>query len=136
LLLITSLRYSRALDLEILGELGNLLSYACFIFLAVRFGDLVWRGQLHSAFALNKWSVLFLIETTLILIPAIALRSRAARETPRTLLNMATLACLGGMFYRFIPTTFSSPHPPTLLHPTPPPQDALRVPLTIYRRIR
>lgn len=107
LLLITSLRYSRALDLEILGELGNLLSYACFIFLAVRFGDLVWRGQLHSAFALNKWSVLFLIETTLILIPAVALRSRAARETPRTLLNMATLACLGGMFYRFIPTTIA-----------------------------
>src|SRR5208283_3404451 len=107
LLLITSLRYSRALDLEILGELGNLLSYACFIFLAVRFGDLVWRGQLDRAFALDKWSVLFLIETTLILIPAVALRSRAARETPRTLLNMATLACLGGMFYRFIPTTIA-----------------------------
>src|SRR5208337_1418120 len=90
-----------------LDELGNLLSWACFLFLAVRFGDLVWRGQLHSALALDKWSILFLIETALILIPAVALRSRAVRETPRTLLNMATLACLGGMFYRFIPTTIA-----------------------------
>src|SRR5271157_5552149 len=70
LLLIVCLRYSRALDLGVLGELGNLLSWVCFVFLAVRFGDLVWRGQLHSAFALDKWSVLFLIETALILIPA------------------------------------------------------------------
>jgi len=107
LLLITCLRYSRALDLEVLGELGNLLSWSCFLFLAVRFGDLLWRGQLHSAFALDKWSILFLTETALILIPAVALRSRAVRETPRTLLNMATLACLGGMFYRFIPTTIA-----------------------------
>ncbi len=107
LLLITCLRYSRALDLEVLGELGNLLSCACFLFLAVRFGDLLWRGQLHSAFALDKWSLLFLTETAFILIPAVALRFRAVRETPRTLLNMATLACLGGMFYRFIPTTIA-----------------------------
>jgi Ni/Fe-hydrogenase subunit HybB-like protein len=52
-------------------------------------------------------SVLFLFETALILVPAVVLRSRAARETPRTLLNMATLACLGGLAYRFIPTTIA-----------------------------
>ncbi|HZD48019.1 MAG TPA: hypothetical protein VE178_04670, partial [Silvibacterium sp.] len=46
-----------------------------------------------------------LFETALILAPAVALRSRAVRETPRGLLNMATLACLGGMLYRFVPTT-------------------------------
>ncbi len=80
---------------------------SAFLFLALRFGDLVWRRQLQSAFALDKWSLLFLFETALILIPAVALRSRVVRETPRTLLNMATLACLGGMFYRFVPTTIA-----------------------------
>ena len=50
----------------------------------------------ERAFALDKMSLLFLVETALILVPAVVLRSRAARETPRTLLNMATLACLGG----------------------------------------
>src|SRR5271165_1756775 len=107
ILLMSCLRYSRPLDVGVLGELGNLLSCACFLFLAVRFGDLVWRGQLKSAFAFDNMSLLFLFETALILIPAVALRSRAVRETPRTLLNMATLACLGGMFFRFVPTTIA-----------------------------
>ena len=51
LLLIGCLRHSRPLDVDVLGELGNLLSGGCFFFLAVRFGDIVWRGQLHTAFA-------------------------------------------------------------------------------------
>jgi Ni/Fe-hydrogenase subunit HybB-like protein len=105
LLLITCLRYSRPLDLDKLEELGNLLSIVCFIFLAVRFGDLAWRRQLGAAFSFDRMSLLFLVETTLILVPAVVLRRRAARETPRILLNMSTLSCLGGMFYRFIPTT-------------------------------
>src|SRR5271157_5566956 len=107
LLLVASLRYSRPIDLGILRELGSLLSWMCFAFLAVRFGDLIWRGQLHIAFAFDKMSVLFLVETTLILIPAIALRSKTVRETPRSLLNMAALACLGGLLFRFIPTTIA-----------------------------
>ena len=105
LLLINCLRHSRPLDLAVLGELGNLLSCGCFLFLAVRLGDLAWRGRLRSAFAFDKWSLLLLLETALILVPVIALRSRAVRETPRSLLNMGTLACLGGMLYRFVPTT-------------------------------
>jgi Ni/Fe-hydrogenase subunit HybB-like protein len=107
LLLIVCLRYARHLDTEVLSELANLLSGMCLVFLAVRLGDLVWRKQLHAAFAFNGMSWLFLFETTLILIPAISLRFRRSRETPRTLLNMAALACLGGMLYRFIPTSIA-----------------------------
>jgi len=107
LLLMACLRYSRPLDVGVLGELGNLLSGGCFLFLAVRFGDLVWRRKLGAAFALDKMSLLFLFETALILVPAVTLRSRTVRETPRSLLNMAVLACLGGLLYRFIPTTIA-----------------------------
>jgi len=107
LLLMACLRYKRQLEDDVLGELGNLLSYVCFVYLAVRFGDLVWRRQLGAAFALDQMSLLFLLETALILVPAVALRSRSMRETPRTLLYMATLACLGGLFYRFTPTTIA-----------------------------
>ena len=52
-------------------------------------------------------SFLFLAETTMILVPAVTLRIRRVRETPRALLNMGALACLGGMFYRFIPTSIA-----------------------------
>jgi len=107
LLLMACLRYSRPLDDQILGELGNLLSCVCFLFLAVQYGDLIRRGQLGTVFALDKMSLLFLCQTALILIPAIALRYKTIRETPRSLLRMASLACLGGLFYRFIPTTIA-----------------------------
>jgi Ni/Fe-hydrogenase subunit HybB-like protein len=107
LLLISCLRYSRPLDQGVLTELGNLLSWVCFTFLAVQFADLTWRRQLHNLFAFDKMSILFLFETGLILFPAFRLRSKQACSTPRTLLNMATLAGLGGMFYRFIPTTIA-----------------------------
>jgi Ni/Fe-hydrogenase subunit HybB-like protein len=107
LLLLACLRYSRALDLAILDELGKLLCAACFLFLAVRASDLIWRRQIGAAFALDRMSFVFLVETGLILIPAFALIRRSVRETPRSLLKVATLACLGGMFYRFVPTTIA-----------------------------
>jgi len=121
LLLIASLRYSRPLDVGVLMELGNLLSCACFLFLAVRAGDLIWRGQVHAAFAFDKMSLLFLLETALILVPAVALRIMVVRQTPRSVLKCATLACLGGGFYRFIPTTIAfTPAHRTLYFPSVP----------------
>jgi Ni/Fe-hydrogenase subunit HybB-like protein len=107
LLLIVCLRYSRKLDGDVLSELANLLSGMCFFFLLVRAVDLILRGQLHAAFAFNKMSILFLLETSLILVPAVVFRFRRARRTPRVLLNMSALACLGGMLYRFIPTSIA-----------------------------
>lgn len=107
LMLIVCLRYSRPLDLGILSELGNLTSWTIFGFLAVQFLDLLWRGQLVAAFAFNKMSLLFLAETAMLLFPALMLRNSRLRETPRALLNMSALACLGGMFYRFIPTSIA-----------------------------
>lgn len=104
-LFITCLHFSRPLELDVLGELGRVLSWVAFAFLAVRFADLAWRHQLPAALRFDRMSVLFLVETALILVPAVALRSQAVHETPRRLLNMATLACLGGLLFRFVPTT-------------------------------
>jgi Ni/Fe-hydrogenase subunit HybB-like protein len=112
LLLISCLRYSRPLDIDVLSELGNLLSVTCSLFLVVRFVDLISRGQLGRAFSFDGMSVLFLVETTMILIPAIALRKRHVRETPRRLLDFAIIASLGGLLYRFTPTTIA-------FHPVP-----------------
>jgi len=107
ILLIACLRYARPLSLAVLGELGRLLAWLCCLFLAVRLGDLVWRRQLGAVAALDAMSACFLLETAFLLVPAVALRRRAVRETPRALLNMATLACLGAMWYRFVPTTIA-----------------------------
>jgi Ni/Fe-hydrogenase subunit HybB-like protein len=107
LLMIVCLRYARRLDAGVLNELARLLSGVCFLFILVRLSDLVWREQLRRAFAFNSMSLLFLLETGLILIPAVALSFRRLRSAPRALLNMSALACLGGMLYRFIPTSIA-----------------------------
>jgi len=107
LLMIVCLRYARNLDAAVLAELANLLSGVCLVFIAVRIGDLIWRQQLRAAFAFDKMSLLFLFESAMILVPAVALRFRRIRETPRTLLNLSAVACLGGMLYRFIPTSIA-----------------------------
>jgi Ni/Fe-hydrogenase subunit HybB-like protein len=107
LLLIVCLRYGRKLDDSVLTELANLLSGVCFLFLLIRAVDLIWRGQIHAAVAFDRMSLLFLLETSLILVPAVALRFRRVRTTPRALLNTSALACAGGMLYRFIPTSIA-----------------------------
>lgn len=120
-LLITCLRYRRRLDIGVLSELGNVISACCFVFLGVRFADLIARGQLGRALAFNGTSLLFLLETALILIPALALRKRKMRETPRQLLLLAISACLGGMTFRYIPTTVAfSPASRAMYFPSTP----------------
>jgi Ni/Fe-hydrogenase subunit HybB-like protein len=104
-LLLTCLHYSRPLEFDVLGELGNAISWTALVFLGLRLADIVSRRQLGAAVRLDAMSVLFLVETGLILLPAIALRRRATRETARRLLIFATLACVGAMLYRFDPTT-------------------------------
>lgn len=112
LLCLGCLRHSRPLDITVLAELGNLLSWTSFGFLLLQFTDLAVRRQLGSALRFDPMSILFLAQTALILVPAMVLRRKQARETARTLLNMAIFACLGGMMYRFIPTSIA-------FHPAP-----------------
>jgi Ni/Fe-hydrogenase subunit HybB-like protein len=107
LLCIACLRYSRHLDITILNQLGNLLSWVCLGFLFLQCADLIFRGQIAAAFRFDKMSLLLIFQLGLILIPALVLRNSIARKTPLTLLNSAVLACLGGLSYRFIPTTIA-----------------------------
>jgi Ni/Fe-hydrogenase subunit HybB-like protein len=107
LLMVVCLRYSRNLDASVLTELATLLCGVSFAFLAIRLGDLIWRQQIRAAFAFDRMSLLLIFETGLILVPAVALLFRRVRETPRALLNMSAMACLGGMLYRFIPTSIA-----------------------------
>jgi Ni/Fe-hydrogenase subunit HybB-like protein len=104
-LLFSCLRWSRPLEFEVLGELGNVLSWVSVAFVTVRFADLAWRRQVAAAVRLDTMSVLFLVETALILLPAIALRARAVRQTARRLLNVSLFPCLGALLFRFVPTT-------------------------------
>ena len=107
ILMASCLTWRRPLDMDVISELGSLLSWTGIIWLVLRFGDIAARGQLGSAFRLDVLGALFWFENLLILLPSVVLRNRAFRYTPRIAFAMAVAACIGGMAYRFIPTTLS-----------------------------
>jgi Ni/Fe-hydrogenase subunit HybB-like protein len=94
-------------DAAIMGRLAQVMSWVTMIWLAFRFGDLVYRGVLVNALNFDKFSLYFLLETALILFPALLLLSKAQRETPGALFRLTFLLSLGGLLYRFTPTTLA-----------------------------
>lgn len=99
--------WRRPLDTKVLGELADLMSWTTLVWLALRLGDVIVRGRLGDAFAMDRFGTMFLVETVAVAIPAVVLRSARMRATPRAVFSLAILACLGGLAYRFIPTTLA-----------------------------
>ena len=99
--------WRRPLDVKVLGELADLMSWTTIGWLVLRIGDVIVRGHLSDAFAMDGNGIMFLCETAAVGLPAVVLRSAKMRETPRALYTMAIVACLAGLAYRFIPTTLA-----------------------------
>ena len=106
-LMVGCLVWRRRLDLVTLGELGRLMAYISFGFLALRWGDVLVRGQLGAAFTLDGFALLFHVENLSVLIPSIIVLLPSHRQRPRALFLSAVTAMLGAMMYRFVPTTIA-----------------------------
>lgn len=101
------LMWRRPLDTGVLEELANWTSWTSLVWLALRLFDLTVRGVLSDTVTAGAYSVVFWAETLLVAIPAVMLRIRRHRVTPRTLFTLVTLTIAGGMIYRFVPTTIA-----------------------------
>lgn len=75
---------------------GVLLAYA-----ALRFGEIVWAGELHYVARMDRMSLLFLTEMALLVGPAIGLILMRRQAGPAFFSAMAVLVVLGGGLYRF-----------------------------------
>jgi len=104
-LMTSCLVWRRPLDTRVLGELANLMSWLILGWTAIRFTDLALHGKLALLLQPDRHAVLFAAENAMILVPALVFRSARMRATPRIVFKMAVLATLGGLVYRFIPTT-------------------------------
>ncbi|MGB2627103.1 MAG: Ni/Fe-hydrogenase cytochrome b subunit [Candidatus Acidiferrum sp.] len=106
-LILSSYAWDLGRDFAILSKLASIMSWTTLVWLVLQFADLIYRGVLPQAFAFDKYSITFLAETVLLLIPAVALRSAAIRVNPKSLFRMTFLLALGGLLYRFTPTTIA-----------------------------
>ena len=106
-LALSSYAWDLGWDADILGRLAQVMSWTSLVWIAIRIGDLINRGVVGMAFSFDKFSLYFLLETALVLLPALMLLSKTQREAPGSLFRLTFLIALGGLFYRFTPTTLA-----------------------------
>jgi len=107
LLLVTCLAWDRPMDVPILGGLSRFMAWGSVGFVVLRFVDVVVRGQLALAFQPTWYAVLFHAENLFVLVPALVLFNERLRLSPRILFVTAVLTAIGGLTYRFAPTTLA-----------------------------
>lgn len=108
--------WKRPLDMEVLNEAADITAWLVFGWVALRVVDIIYRGQLHTAFALDRFAGVFWLEILMVLGAAVLLRRSIAKRDPRAMWIGYVLAGLGGMIYRFSPTTLAFRPDPTSLY--------------------
>jgi len=97
---LSAVGFKRRLETPIVGRVCDVLWGLVVAYLVLRFGDLIVRGALGAAFALNTQAIAFWIETALFVIPVVMLAGKPARRHPGKLFVGAVLLMVGGMVHR------------------------------------
>ena len=87
-------------DLNLLSKIGKIISAILFIYLGLRFGDLIWRDELPRLFDSGILSVMFWIEIALFAYPAISLSMSWRRRRLSKLFPAAASMLAGAVLYR------------------------------------
>jgi Ni/Fe-hydrogenase subunit HybB-like protein len=98
---LTALGFDRPLEKPLFKRLTLILRWVLITFLAVRFADLIYRGQLGLAFAGDVQGNMFLIETLLFVTPLAILSHRVWRSSARAMFIAAVALVLAGAVLRF-----------------------------------
>ena len=98
---LSSLGFKLKKETNILGKLSAIIPGLLVIYLIVRFGDLIMRGQLGLAFQGDLQGNMFLLENLLHILPLVLLASAANRQNARNLFFSACCLMLGGFLFRF-----------------------------------
>lgn len=98
--LLSSLVWKRPLETLMLGGLSRVMAWGILGFVAVRFIDVAMRGHLGLAFALDFYSLIFLLEAGLLVAGAIGLMSKRRLGDAGALMRLAIIVAIGGSLYR------------------------------------
>jgi Ni/Fe-hydrogenase subunit HybB-like protein len=80
--------------------LGRTLIPVFVFYLVLRVGDLAWRDQLGALLALDKYSVMVLLELTLFAAAPVMVWSDSQRRSVPNLFRAAAVLILAGSLYR------------------------------------
>lgn len=120
-LLFCCLMWRRPLDMDVLAELSRLTGGLILGWSALRFSDLIVEQKIMAAFAFNRFAGLFWFETIMLLWGTVWLYRSARERNPKLMFHAHLIAALGGMLYRFNPTTLAfQPRPGAFYFPSAP----------------
>ena len=97
----SSLGLKRPLETPMLAKLAKLIPWLIVVFLVIRFGDIIYRGELGLMFNFDLASIMFIIEFLMFLVPAIILFSEKNRSSSQKLFISSAIIVLAGSLYRF-----------------------------------
>jgi Ni/Fe-hydrogenase subunit HybB-like protein len=92
--------FKRDGEIPILRKLSKVMLFVLSAYLVVRFGDLVVRGALGTAFAASFEAFMFWLETAAFAVPLVLLASESARGNPQKLFVSAVSLMLAGFLLR------------------------------------
>jgi len=98
---LSALGFKRPLETDILAKLSLVIPILLVIFLVIRFGDLLMRGQLGLAFSGDLQGNMFLLENILHILPLVILGSATNRKNAKMLFLAACFLMAGGLLFRF-----------------------------------
>jgi Ni/Fe-hydrogenase subunit HybB-like protein len=111
--------WRRAMDMEVLDEAARISAWTIFGWLAIRNLDLLFRGSLFSALHFTRYAGIFWTETLLIAYGGWLLLQSLKTHKTQTMFVGYALCSLGGMLYRFSPTTLAyMPGPHAMYFPS------------------
>lgn len=99
--LLSSAGFKRPFEMPLLAKLARVIPFLLAVFLILRFGDIIIRGEIGLLFNFDLASIMFIIETIMFLIPMVILFSEKKRNSKQQLFIAAVFMILAGSLYRF-----------------------------------
>ncbi len=99
--------WKRPIDMDVLDEAARITCWIIFGWLIIRNLDLLFRGSLFAAFHFTRYAGIFWLETFLISYGGWLLFHSLKNHSRRLMFVGYTLSSVGGMLYRFSPTTLA-----------------------------
>ncbi|MDP1653125.1 MAG: Ni/Fe-hydrogenase cytochrome b subunit [Rhodocyclaceae bacterium] len=97
---VASSAYRRSIEMNLLTPLAKVMLGLVAAYIAVRLGDLLWRGALELAFGLTLEAVMFWLEMACFVAPFLVIGTAVQRRNPARLFSAGILLLLGGSLLR------------------------------------
>jgi len=111
--------WRRVMDMDVLDEAARITWWLIAGWLLLRSLDILFRGALLTAFHFDRFAGVFWLEMVLIGYGGWLLRRSLQNHQTRDMFLGYVLSSMGGMIYRFSPTTLAfRPNPESLYFPT------------------